>query len=208
MQRDKKGRFMKGMTSWNKGMKLSEEHKRKLSLIERKNFTFKNRKHSKESKIKMSKRNKGRIAWNKGQKTKKETLEKLSKIRKGKIPSEITKEKVSKTMRKRVELGLHNFWKGGISFEPYTIDFNERFKKGIRRRDNYVCQLCNKQLQVNLSVHHIDYNKKNTFKQNCISLCHDCHTITNGNRLHWTSFFQDLLKDKYNYKTLEQKVVI
>lgn len=104
------------------------------------------------------------------------------------------------------------FWAGGKSYEPYPINFNRLFKEKIRIRDNYTCQICNK-MENNgkkLAIHHIDYNKDNTFEQNCISLCNKCHTNTTvNNREHWKVFLQALLKEKYNYEyTLNNKIIL
>lgn len=93
-------------------------------------------------------------------------------------------------------------WRGGIAFEPYTSDFNFRFKEFIRERDNRCCLVCNapeEALDRQLSVHHIDYDKNNSIPQNCVSLCRICHTSTNVNREHWKKFFQSLLTEKYSY---------
>lgn len=102
-------------------------------------------------------------------------------------------------------------WRGGLSFEPYTLDFNDQFKELIRKRDNHCCLICNKsqkELWYKLSVHHVDYNKKNSFSQNCVSLCSDCHRKTNTNREEWKMFFRKLLQRLYSYEyTEEQKVV-
>src|SRR5688500_12753233 len=59
----------------------------------------------------------------------------------------------------------------------YPPEFNDEFKKYIRTRDGYVCSnpKCGKRIR--LDVHHIDYNRYNTTKANCISLCRDCHKI-------------------------------
>ena len=97
----------------------------------------------------------------------------------------------------------HWNWLGGKSFEPYDGRFNRLFKRRIRKRDNYICMLCQKhqeKLSLPLNVHHINYDKKLTIPQNCISLCHNCHLTTNNNREHWTKFFQSLLNQKYNYQ--------
>lgn len=107
-------------------------------------------------------------------------------------------------------------WKGGLSFVPYTWDFNKKFKEKIRERDNYICQLCGlfendciKLYQRRLTIHHIDYDKKNSFPQNCVSLCVRCHSITNFNRIHWKTFFQSLLKEKYGYEyTKNQNIIL
>ena len=103
-------------------------------------------------------------------------------------------------------------WQGGKSFEPYTLDFNDEFKELIRKRDGHICQLCEitqADSERKLAVHHIDYNKLNSFQQNCTSLCIKCHILTNYNRDEWKTFFQSLLKRKYGYEyTPDQKIVL
>jgi 5-methylcytosine-specific restriction endonuclease McrA len=88
----------------------------------------------------------------------------------------------------------------------YSSEFTNKLKEQIRKRDNHKCQLCNKSqeqelknLIIKLAVHHIDYNKENCNKNNLITLCHNCHSITNGNRKHWTKFYSAkilTIKDK------------
>ena len=106
-------------------------------------------------------------------------------------------------------------WKGGISFEPYTYDFNPKFKEVIRKRDNHICQLCGlleKGCKIlygrKLSIHHIDYNKKNSFPQNCITLCVKCNSIINKDEEYWTRYFQELLKKLYKYVYIENQRTI
>jgi len=78
------------------------------------------------------------------------------------------------------------FWKGGISFEPYSIDWTKTLKKSIRERDKYTCRLCGKEQEdIIFAVHHIDYNKKNCNPNNLITLCRSCHSKTNINREYW-----------------------
>lgn len=92
-------------------------------------------------------------------------------------------------------------WKGGISFEPYGLKFNNELKDKIRKRDGYRCQECfrhqnelfkntkNGYKSCKLYVHHIDYDKKNCNSRNLISLCLSCHMKTNWNRSNWTKYF-------------------
>jgi hypothetical protein len=96
-----------------------------------------------------------------------------------------------------------HWWLGGISFEPYTPEFNSNLKKQIRKRDNYTCQLCGiPQNGIKLAIHHIDYNKKNSHPNNLISLCssyadkNHCHSKTNHNRDYWTLYFNNILKER------------
>ena len=109
----------------------------------------------------------GRPAWNKG----------LSRE---------TDERVEKYCRDGEE---NHKWLGGISFEPYGIEFNKDLKKAIRKRDNQTCQLCRK---TGKSVHHIDYDKKNNDSLNLITLCRSCHGRTNGYRESWDFYFSTL----------------
>ncbi len=89
-------------------------------------------------------------------------------------------------------------WQGGISFEPYTPEFNRHLREQIRERDNYICQLCGMpQNGKLLAVHHIDYNKKNNQPNNLISLCPgSCHNKTTHHREYWTQYFNNLLKER------------
>jgi len=96
----------------------------------------------------------------------------------------------------------HYNWQGGISFEPYGVEFNKNFKNIIRERDGFCCLICGvtqEKFGSLLCVHHIDYNKTNNFIQNCVSLCRPCHGKTSFNRNQWKVFFQSLLAEKYNY---------
>ena len=98
-------------------------------------------------------------------------------------------------------------WLGGKSFEPYGIEFNQELKELIRKRDNYTCQECGKtqkQLKRKLSIHHIDYDKKNNSKLNLISLCLKCHLKTNTDRKHWKRHFQNImvLREIFNPENL------
>ena len=86
-----------------------------------------------------------------------------------------------------------HFWKNGISYEPYGIEFNEINNQQIRVRDDYRCQECfrhQRELSRRLSVHHIDYDKKNNISENLISLCRGCHASTNIEREYWKEYFK------------------
>jgi endogenous inhibitor of DNA gyrase (YacG/DUF329 family) len=89
-------------------------------------------------------------------------------------------------------------WLGGISFEPYSAEFNKPLKEYIKERDNYICQVCRITNKA-LSVHHIDYNKTNCDESNLISLCSNCHSKTNHNREYWTNYLKELMTSRYNY---------
>lgn len=106
----------------------------------------------------------------------------------------------------RIKENNPNYINGEGKF-PYSIEFNFKFKEKVRSRDNYTCQICGMSEEehlivygVNLSVHHIDYDKKNTIEENTISLCIPCHLRTNYNRKYWIEYFQEKFSLLINYK--------
>lgn len=111
----------------------------------------------------------------------------------GKKHSEVTTLKMSKN---HIDVNGENnpSWKGGKSFEPYPIKWNNQLRESIRKRDNYKCQVCGCTQEENnrkLDVHHIDYVKENLDPNNLISLCKPCHMKTNTNREYWIQYFID-----------------
>ena len=178
--------FQKGHKTWNKGLEFTTTG------------SFK----------------KGRIPWNKNltkeidkrvlnysQKVS-ETLKGHKGFWKGKSCSEETKEKMSKT-KKGMYAGKNNpNWQGGISFEPYSVEWTKELKKKVKERDNYICQLCDKtkkeqnetdSLKRGLTVHHINYDKKNCAMNNLITLCRKCNSIVNFKREDWINYFKQKL---------------
>lgn len=97
----------------------------------------------------------------------------------------------------------NHFWKGRIQNLPYDKNFNKQFKKLIILRDNN-CLICG--CNTKLNIHHVDYNKLNSVKENCCCLCNSCHSKTNFNRKYWIEFFHSLLIDKYKYFYIINKI--
>jgi hypothetical protein len=62
-----------------------------------------------------------------------------------------------------------------FSYAGYPPEFDENFKREIRKRDGLCCAICH--TKARLDVHHIDYRKYHTTRFNCISLCRDCHQM-------------------------------
>jgi endogenous inhibitor of DNA gyrase (YacG/DUF329 family) len=94
-------------------------------------------------------------------------------------------------------------WKGGLSYEPYGVDFDRTIKVMVRNRDDYSCRMCGaKENGEKLHAHHIDYNKKNNTLFNLVSLCRKCHCKTNGNRAYWEIYFQTLLNGQEGATTI------
>jgi len=93
-------------------------------------------------------------------------------------------------------------WKGGIMCEPYCdIWLDKEYKESIKERDNYQCQnpYCfNKNIK-RLSIHHIDYNKKNCHPWNLITLCNSCNGRANKDRKWHREWYSLLICIKYNY---------
>lgn len=122
--------------------------------------------------------------------------------------------KIIKDKREQMTLSKNPAWLGGRSFEPYTPNFNNDFKNIIRERDHFTCIKCNifeedakKLYNQRLCIHHIDYNKLNTIKENCCSLCLRCHMETNSNREQWPIFFHALLNKKYGYNYSSKSII-
>ena len=158
------GIYRRTKPAWNKGKHLFT----KGSFKKKNKFAFK----------------KGYTPWNKGIKTGIKNTNKTS-FKKG-----IKHNWIIKGLNKGKD--SHN-WRGGSSFEPYSIDWTEDLRRAIRKRDKYTCQLCGKEPA--LHCHHIDYNKKNCNPENLITLCHSCHLKTNGNRKYWKDLLTVLSQD-------------
>ena len=211
------GNFKKGCAPWNKGKHFSEESKKKMSE------SHKGAVLSIETRKKMSKFHKGKTTWLKGltKKTDKRLAKKAEASKGkpsnmlGKHHSEEAKKEMSKAklknptrywlnkkrneeVKRKISQSLKGenspHWRGGISFEPYSVEFNRELKELIRNRDNYKCQLCGMPECENirkLSIHHIDYNKQNSLPNNLTSLCTGCNTKVNYNRQYWTNYFKE-----------------
>ena len=116
----------------------------------------------------------------KGKKKSKETRERMKKAQTGHCLSEKSRQKIKGENSPN--------WRGGTSFEPYSVDWTDDLKRAIRRRDEYTCQICGREPAID--VHHIDYDKKNCDPKNLITLCKGCHSKTNHNREHWRKKFR------------------
>ena len=135
-------------------------------------------------------------------------------LEKGRYRTNHTHSEETKKLLASYRGELASGWKGGISREPYSFEFNIQLKNLIKQRDNYICQLCGIpeiECRRGLCVHHIDYNKKNTLPLNLISLCHSCNAIVNWDRDYWTKFFTEIMEDiqdKFQLKLRFEEVVI
>ena len=91
------------------------------------------------------------------------------------------------------------FWRGGISKEPYCQNWVLELKEYIKERDKYKClnPCCNSGKK--LTIHHIDYNKKNCSHKNLITICQSCNSKANFDRKWHKSWYEAILNKRYNY---------
>ena len=185
-----------------KGKIISEETRRKISE------TLKGSKHSEETKRKRSISMKGKVKTEEhkqkisktltGRKLSEETRQKMSESKMGIPKSEEMKKKLSKaregylhTSETKIKMSGVNspHWRGGISFLPYCIKFNNNLKESVRNRDNRTCQKCGtKENGRRHTVHHIHYDKENCHPD-LITLCGSCNIKANFNIDHWELYF-------------------
>lgn len=95
-------------------------------------------------------------------------------------------------------------WRGGISFEPYCLKFNNDFRRRVRNFWNNRCVLCGKSSIENgqaLSVHHVNYSKEACCDDSprlFVALCGRCHGKTGHNREYWKEYFTNLIMTEYD----------
>ncbi len=215
-----KGRFKVGHIPWNKekkapqiskgkkGIKFTEEHKNNLSESwdYEKHITLKRNRAVSEG-LKKAYLNGIRTPWNKNIPCSEETKRKMSKKMEGHPNFNTELKGCFQKGHPGMSRENNPNWNDGSSFEPYDINWTPKFRRAIRKRDNQICMLCRihrEKLYRALDVHHINYNKKMSIPQNCISLCVKCHNgIVHANKKklgYWKTFFQSLLSKEYDYQ--------
>lgn len=181
---------------------LTEEQRQKRSEVKLKNPVkyWLGKKRSVGTKQKISEANKGKIAWNKGKKGLQISWNK------GKTKEDYPQMGNSGVKKGRFIGEKHPNWKGGISVHKYCPEFDNQLKELIRFRDGYKCQKCGCpeiEEDSKLSVHHIDYDKKNCNPDNLISLCRRCNVKVNSNRSKWTKYFNRKVKKIMNSNAIQ-----
>ena len=63
-----------------------------------------------------------------------------------------------------------------------------------------VCGLHREKSKYPLDIHHINYDKHLSIKENLITLCKPCHGKCGYNKKQWIIFFHNLLKERFGYK--------
>jgi hypothetical protein len=154
----------------------------------------KGKKHTDETKQRLSDINKGKTSPNKGKHMTEETKMKLSEINKGKRCGE-----------------LSPVWKGGISFEPYCPKWTKELRERVRAFFEYRCVTCGKHVNEckrNLQVHHVEYNKQACCDGKPVhfaALCNSCHMKTNFNRERWETMLHRIIDEIYNGRSYYTK---
>ncbi len=99
------------------------------------------------------------------------------------LPKHCSRECADKAHSIRMrDKGNSNYAHGNGS-RGYPVEWNKSFKKLIRSRDNFTCQLCymaEEQHGKKLCVHHIDFDRFNLSPENLITLCKYCHGKFHG----------------------------
>lgn len=175
------------MNKLDKTKRMSEAQK---GLHDGNKNSFYGKKHTLESKLKMSKSHIGK-------KHSKKTVEKMkgNKNCLGRKLSEETKEKIRLSRKKYVGKN-HPRWIEDRDTFVRPDDWTDTLRESIRQRDNYICQECGIHQDEligrfkKLDVHHIDYDKQNCNPNNLITLCRSCHSKTNTNRNYWIIYYK------------------
>jgi len=176
----------------HKGIKHSEEHKRKIGLGCKGKPAWNKGKHL----VTRGSFKKGHIPWNKGL-----SFGGMS----GKTQTNYQKNKVSNFMydwwdKHPEQREKNRSWMyevitdktPNICISPEEERKFQSVRRRILKHDEYICQLCGGRGN---TVHHIDYNRTNNVLLNLITLCGRCNTKVNKNRDFWKNYFSDMRKN-------------
>lgn len=130
----------------------------------------------------------GGVVWNKGIPCSKETRDKISKKLKGRTLTQEHRDSIAKGAPRGIDHPGYIDGKGGTGY----VRFRASLKEEIKIRDNNQCQNCsmtreehNKKYNLDIEIHHIDYDKTNNNKNNLITLCKKCNIRANYNKDYW-----------------------
>ncbi len=152
------------------------------------------KKHAPETLEKMRETHRGERHSNWGKHLSEETRRKISEANKGrKWPVE---------MRVRRSGPNSHAWKGGVSFEPYCVKFNNEFKERVREFFGRVCVECGSpENGVRLSIHHVNARKDACCAEDVIPLfvplCPSCHGKAHHNQEYWEARFTTFINEQY-----------
>ncbi len=177
--------------------KKTVKHKKKLSeALKGKNHPMYGKKHTEESKQKMSEKAKGRKHTAKHKKNMSEAKKGKNHPYYGKKRSDEYKRKMSEALKGKYMGELNSQWKGGISCEPYCdVWIDKEYKESIKERDNYTCQnplcLCDSS---KLCIHHVNYVKKDCKPNNLITVCNSSNSRANKDRWVWQDIYERVVE--------------
>ena len=91
---------------------------------------------------------------------------------------------------------------GVVKSQVMTRLTGKNLKEFIKERDGYkgLNPYCSSKNPDDLTIHHIDYNKKNCDPSNLITVCRSCNSAANSDREWHTSWYQALMHMRYGYK--------
>lgn len=166
-------------------MKFTEEHRKRMSLARMgKSPSNKGVPCSAETKAKLSTALKGRKVWNRGLKGYQKAWNKGLTKETSQVVRNIAEAKLGQTrpalIGNKFRLGKRpGNYKGGITPQNQLqrIIFRRKMQKLIFERDNYQCQLCNsnKDLQVDHIQSWAEFKELRFDPENCRTLCSKCH---------------------------------
>ena len=200
----------------------TEEFKKRLSKTRQgKGNPFYGRKHSEKSRQQMSKARKGRklkpahrraiskalMGHEVSQRTRKKMSEALkghSGGFKGKTHTEESRRKMSEALKGRRSPNKGKFgkehpsWRGGESFKDYGPEWTKELRREVMERDGEYCRNpgCRK-ISDRLTVHHINYIRKDNRLENLITICPSCNSRANSKRHLWPQFY-GILSEELN----------
>ena len=151
-------------------------------------------------------KHKGKIPWNKN-KTNVYTQKQIEQLRTSHLGQKAwnkglknwLSEESNRERIKKISGPNSSVWKGGISCEPYCVQWlDKEYKESIKQRDGYIClNPCCFKKSKKLCVHHINYNKKDCHPKNLITLCIACNSTANYNRSWYEQWYQTIINKRY-----------
>lgn len=189
-----------------------------------KNNPFYKKTHSEEAKIKMLGKNAGENHYLYGKNQPEKVKEKISEALTGennpmygKKHTKRTTQKISKalTNKKRdpfseetlqkmskANSGENNpNWKGGTSYESYCPAWlDKEYKQWIRDRDRNIVWDIGYWYKGGLSIHHIDYNKKDCHPKNLITVSVGMNAAVNFHKEFYIEWFQTAMNHRLGYE--------